>query len=60
MNAHQSHPLLNQPPFLVRNFEIDAAAFAFGASDEVDEICGQLTEASGLFGSILEQLSKIK
>ena len=28
--------------------------------DEVDEICGKLTEASGLFGSILEQLSKIK
>ena len=28
--------------------------------DEVDEICGKLTEASGLFGNILEQLSKIK
>ena len=28
--------------------------------DEVEEICGKLTEASGLFGSILEQLSKIK
>ena len=28
--------------------------------DEVDEICGKLTEISGLFGSILEQLSKIK
>ena len=27
--------------------------------DEVDEICGKLTEASGLFGNILEQLSKI-
>ena len=29
-------------------------------TDEVDEICGKLTEASGLFGSILEQLSKIQ
>ena len=28
--------------------------------DEVDEICAKLTEATGLFGSILEQLSKIK
>ena len=28
--------------------------------DEVDEITAKLTEASGLFGSILEQLSKIK
>ena len=28
--------------------------------DEVDEICGKLVEASGLFGNILEQLSKIK
>ena len=28
--------------------------------DEVDEICGKLTEASGLFGSIWEQLLKIK
>ena len=28
--------------------------------DEVEEICGKLTEASGLFGNILEQLSKIK
>ena len=28
--------------------------------DEVDEIAEKLTEASGLFGSILEQLSKIK
>lgn len=28
--------------------------------DEVDEICGKLAEASGLFGNILEQLSKIK
>ena len=28
--------------------------------DEVDEICGKLTEVSGLFGNILEQLSKIK
>ena len=31
VNAHQRHPLLNQAPFLVRNLEIDAAAFAFGA-----------------------------
>ena len=29
-------------------------------SDEVDEICGKLADASGLFGNILEQLSKIK
>ena len=28
--------------------------------DEVDEITAKLTEASGLFGNILEQLSKIK
>ena len=28
--------------------------------DGVDEICAKLTEASGLFGNILEQLSKIK
>ena len=28
--------------------------------DEVDEISGKLAEASGLFGSILEKLSKIK
>ena len=28
--------------------------------DEVDEICGKLADASGLFGNILEQLSKIK
>ena len=28
--------------------------------DEVDEIRAKLTEASGLFGNILEQLSKIK
>ncbi len=28
--------------------------------DEVDEITAKLTEASGLFGDILEQLSKIK
>ena len=28
--------------------------------DEVDEISTKLTEASGLFGNILEQLSKIK
>ena len=28
--------------------------------DGVDEICGKLAEASGLFGNILEQLSKIK
>lgn len=28
--------------------------------DEVDEITTKLTEASGLFGNILEQLSKIK
>ena len=28
--------------------------------DEVDEISAKLTEASGLFGSILEKLSKIK
>ena len=28
--------------------------------DEVDEICGKLTEASGLFGNILEKKSKIK
>ena len=28
--------------------------------DEVDEITAKLTEASGLFGSILEQLSKIQ
>ena len=28
--------------------------------DEVDEITAKLTEASGLFGSILERLSKIK
>ena len=28
--------------------------------DEVDEICGKLTEASGMFGNILERLSKIK
>jgi len=28
--------------------------------DEVDEISAKLTEASGLFGNILEQLSKIK
>ena len=28
--------------------------------DEVDEIRAKLAEASGLFGSILEQLSKIK
>ena len=28
--------------------------------DEVDEIAEKLTEASGLFGNILEQLSKIK
>ena len=28
--------------------------------DEVDEITAKLTEASGLFGSILEKLSKIK
>lgn len=28
--------------------------------DEVDEITARLTEASGLFGNILERLSKIK
>ncbi len=28
--------------------------------DEVDEIAAKLAEASGLFGNILEQLSKIK
>ena len=28
--------------------------------DEVDEITAKLTETSGLFGNILEQLSKIK
>ena len=28
--------------------------------DGVDEICGKLTEAGGLLGNILEQLSKIK
>ena len=28
--------------------------------DEVDEITAKLTEVSGLFGNILEQLSKIK
>jgi len=28
--------------------------------DEVDEITSKLSEASGLFGNILEQLSKIK
>ena len=28
--------------------------------DEVDEITAKLTEASGLFGNILEKLSKIK
>ena len=28
--------------------------------DEVDEICGKLTEVGGLFGNILEQLSKIQ
>ena len=28
--------------------------------DEADEITAKLTEASGLFGSILEQLSKIQ
>ena len=28
--------------------------------DEVDELKAKLTEVSGLFGSILEQLSKIK
>ena len=28
--------------------------------DEVDEITAKLTEASGLFGNILEQLSKIQ
>ena len=29
-------------------------------ADEVDEITAKLAEASGLFGNILEQLSKIK
>ena len=28
--------------------------------DKVDEICGKLTEVGGLFGNILEQLSKIQ
>ena len=38
-NAHQSHPLFDQPPFLVCNFEIDTAGFLFRHSPPYFRFC---------------------